>query len=184
MLHCSHFVTGFGTGTVYASDQGVVSVEIPDMSRHETAQLSSISPEYEPSEISDLAAGLLLRYFNGERVDFNDIPVVLGGMTPFRQNVLKVIRNLAFGEICSYGMVAEECGSPRAARAVGGALAANPVPVIIPCHRVVASNGLLTGFSAPGGESTKRALLEMEGVEFKGLLVVTKQLVINRLSLR
>lgn len=182
-MHSSIFLTRYGPGIVYATDQGVVKVEIPDLSRDETAH-HEVLPEFEPSEITVHAAHMLQRYFKGERIDFGDIPVVLGGLTPFCHKVLNVIRNLAYGEICSYGQVALECGSPRAARAVGGALASNPIPVIIPCHRVVASDGRLTGFSAPGGENTKRVLLKMEGVEFKGLQVVTNQLVMHRIPCR
>jgi methylated-DNA-[protein]-cysteine S-methyltransferase len=182
-MYCSHFLTRYGSGIVYATEQGVVKVEIPDLSRHETAH-HIVLPESEQSEITIHAAHMLQRYFKGEHIDFGDIPVVLDGLTRFRHKVLNVIRNLTFGEICSYGQVADECGSPRAARAVGGALASNPIPVIIPCHRVVASDGRLTGYSAPGGENTKRALLKMEGVEFKGLLVVTNQMVIHRISSR
>lgn len=179
-MYCSRFITMYGNVTVYATAEGVVKVEIPDMSRPETA-LQRVLPEFEPSEITIHAAQSLQRYFNGERVEFNDIPVLLDGITPFRQKVLNELRSLSFGEICSYGQLAELCGSPHAARAIGGALAANPVPVIIPCHRVVASNGCLTGYSAPGGEGTKRALLKMEGVEFSGLQVVTNQLVMHRI---
>lgn len=179
-MHCSHFFTRFGSGSVYATEQGVVKVDIPDLSRHETTR-HKVAPDFEPSEITVHAAHMLQRYFKGERIDFGDIPVVLGGLTPFRQKVLSEIRNLTYGKISSYGQVAELCGSPSAARAVGGALASNPIPVIIPCHRVVASDGRLTGFSAPGGEITKMSLLKMEGVEFKGLLVVTTQLVMHRL---
>ncbi|GAC1470574.1 MAG: methylated-DNA--[protein]-cysteine S-methyltransferase [Desulfuromonadaceae bacterium] len=182
-MYCSYYLTGYGHGIVYATGQGVVKVEIPDLSRHETAH-HNVRPEFEPSEITVHAAQMLQRYFKGEHIDFGDTPVVLDGLTRFRHNVLNVIRNLTYGEICSYGQVADLCGSPHAARAVGGALASNPIPVIIPCHRVVASDGRLTGYSAPGGEITKSALLKMEGVEFKGLLVVTKQLVINRISSR
>lgn len=182
-MHSSQFMTRYGTGVVYATDQGVVRVEIPDLSRCETPHHNML-PEFNSSGISDQAAQMLSRYFQGEQVDFVDTPVVLEGMTPFRQKVLGVIRNLTYGKICSYGQVANECNSPHAARAVGGALASNPMPVIIPCHRIVASDGRLTGFSAPGGESTKIALLKMEGVEFKGLLVVTKQLVMHRTSSR
>ena len=178
-MYCSHYLTSYGSGIVYATDQGVVKVEIPDLSRHETAH-HSVRPELEPSEITVHAALMLQRYFKGEHIDFGGIPVVLDGLTRFRHDVLDVIRNLAYGDICSYGQVARECGSPYAARAVGGALASNPIPVIIPCHRVVASDGSLTGYSAPGSENTKRALLKMEGIEFKGLLVVTNQLVIHR----
>jgi methylated-DNA-[protein]-cysteine S-methyltransferase len=182
-MNSSHFLTRYGTGIVYAVDQGVVKVEIPDLSRVDTAH-HPMSSEFEPSELTAHAAHMLQRYFQEERIEFGDIPVVLDGLTPFRQNILKVIRNLTYGEICSYGHVAVECGSPHAARAVGGALAANPVPIIIPCHRVVASDGRLTGYSAPGGECTKRVLLKMEGVNFEGAQVVTNQLVMHRSSSR
>ncbi len=182
-MYSSQFITRYGTGIVYATDQGVVKVEIPDLSRREAVHQNML-PESNSSGITDQAAQMLQRYFQGEQVDFGDIPVVLEGMTPFRQKVLSVIRNLTYGKICSYGQLARECNSPHAARAVGGALASNPMPVIIPCHRVVASDGCLTGFSAPGGERTKSALLKMEGIEFKGLLVVTKQLVMHRTSSR
>jgi methylated-DNA-[protein]-cysteine S-methyltransferase len=180
-MYCSIFLTRYGSGIVYATAVGIAKVDIPDLSRHEPAH-HPVAPDYEPSELSIHAAHMLQRYFKGERIDFGDIPVALEGMTPFRQIVLNVLRKLQFGEVCSYGQLADECGSPHAARAVGGALALNPVPVIIPCHRVLASDGRLTGYSAPGGENTKRALLKMEGVEFKGLLVAANQMVIHRTS--
>lgn len=180
-MHSSYFMTSYGFGSVFADDRGVTKVEIPDLSRLETAYHAP-PPEFEPSEITVHAAQMLQRYFKGDRIDFGDIPVVLDDLTRFRQDVLKVIRNLAYGEVLSYGQVAHECGSPHAARAVGGALATNPIPVIIPCHRVVASDGRLTGYSAPGGEITKRVLLVMEGVEFKGVLVVPNQMVMHRSS--
>lgn len=176
-------MTRYGSGIVYATDQWVVKVEIPDLSQHESVQ-TAMQPEFEPSEITTHAAQLLQRYFNGERIDFADIPVSFDEMPPFRRKVLEAVRNLTFGEIRTYGQVAALCDSPRAARAVGGALASNPVPLIIPCHRVVASDGRLTGFSAPGGEVTKSALLKLEGVEFIGLLVIKKQLVIHSLPNR
>jgi len=180
-MYSSHFLTRYGSGIVYATAQGVVKVEIPDLSRSETSD-DVVRLEYEASELTVRAAGMLQRYFQGERIDFGDIPVDLGGMPPFRHKVLSVIRNLSYGEISTYGQVARECGSPYAARAAGGALALNPIPVIIPCHRVVATDGRLTGYSAPGGEGTKMALLKMEGVEFKGLLVVTNQIVMHRIT--
>ena len=172
-MYCSHYITCYGSGIVYATDRGVVRTNIPDLSRLETTH-QEVLPEFEPSEITVHAAHLLQRYFAGERVDFADIPVLLEGVTPFRQKVLTATQNLTYGDICSYGRLAAECGSPHAARAVGGALASNPVPIIIPCHRVVASSGRLTGFSAPGGIYTKMALLQMEGVELNGLLVMKK----------
>ena len=170
----SYFFTRYGVGVVSASDLGVTGVELPDVTRCDTDPHQE-RHAFGSSAISAHAAQLLERYFNGEHVDFNDIPVDLSTLPPFRQKVLNVIRKLVFGEISSYGKVAELCGSRRAARAVGGALASNPIPVIIPCHRVMALNGGLTGFSAPGGVSAKKVLLQLEGIEFKGLLVVTKQ---------
>ena len=180
-MYCSNFMTRYGLGSVYATDLGVVKVEIPDLSRYLVPD-DKIATELGPSSLTVLTAQMLLRYFQGEFVDFTDTPVFLDIMTPFRQNVLNVTRRLKYGEISTYGQIACECASPHAARAVGGALASNPVPIIIPCHRVVASAGRLTGFSAPGGESTKMALLKMEGVEFKGLLVAEKQMVMHRTS--
>ncbi len=180
-MYCSQFITRYGAGIVYAADHGVVKVEIPDLSCNQTTAPVTL-PEFESSETTVQVAHMLERYFQGECIDFSSIPVLFDAMTPFRRTVLKVIRTLGFGEICSYGDVAHMCGSPHAARAVGGALASNPVPIIIPCHRVVASDGRLTGFSAPGGESTKKALLQMEGVEFKGVLAIRHHAVIHRTS--
>lgn len=177
-MYCSHYITSFGPGSVYATDAGVTQVVIPNVSAptdNECVQLQ----EYEVSDLTVCAASMLQRYFKGERIEFNDVPVDLGSLTEFRCSVLAATRNLMYGDVCSYGQLARLCGSPRAARAIGGALAVNPVPVIIPCHRVAGADGRLTGFSAPGGENTKMALLKMEGVEFKGVLVVTNQLVMN-----
>ncbi len=177
----SHFKTIYGTGIVSASELGVIAVELPDISRTD-GDSHQEQDAFEPSEISTHSALLLQKYFQGERTDFSDIPVDIHTLTQFRQKVLNMIRKLEFGEICSYSRVAELCGSPRSARAVGGALASNPIPVIIPCHRIVASNGRLTGFSAPGGVNAKKVLLRLEGIEFNGLLVAANQMVMHRTS--
>jgi methylated-DNA-[protein]-cysteine S-methyltransferase len=73
---------------------------------------------------------------------------------------------IPFGQVRTYGWIAGQLGRPGAARAVGSALGSNPLPLIVPCHRVVCSNGSLSGFSAPGGQALKRFLLEHEGVVF------------------
>ena len=178
-MYCSHYETRFGPGSVYATDDGVSRVVIPDMSTAERTGQVDIE-EDNASELTIGVAQMLERYFQGEQVNFTGIPVDLGGLTAFRRSVLAAARNLLYGDVCSYGRLADECGSPHAARAIGGALAANPVPVVIPCHRIVAANGCLTGFSALGGVSTKMTLLQMEGVAFKGARVVINQMVINR----
>lgn len=168
----SLFITSFGSGAVLTTDHGVVKLDLPDMSQ--SASIINSDDECRSSLISEYAAEQLCRYFRGEIIDFKDIPVDLSGMTIFRRKALDIIRSIPYGSVRSYGQIAAECGSPRSARAVGGAMASNPVPVIIPCHRIVGMNGCLTGFSAPGGETVKRMLLELEGVEFKGLRAIQK----------
>ena len=84
-------------------------------------------------------------------------------MKPFQTKVLKRTLAIPFGQVLTYGQLATELDNPAASRAVGGALAHNPIPIIIPCHRVVAANGRLTGFSAAEGIRTKQWLLELEG---------------------
>jgi len=84
----------------------------------------------------------------------------LAGTTRFQQNVWRMVRNIPCGETRSYGWVAKQLGLPRAARAVGQALARNPVPIVIPCHRVIGSDGNLGGFG--GGVKIKKFLLHLE----------------------
>ena len=104
----------------------------------------------------------LERYACGEKVDFDDCHVELPSMTAFQQRVVEATRKIGFGQTLTYGQLADKAGSPAAARAVGNVMASNRVPIIIPCHRVVASGGKWGGFSAPQGLSLKRQMLEME----------------------
>jgi len=94
--------------------------------------------------------------------DFLDIPLALDEMTPFRRAVTEHCRQIPLGATRSYGELAAQAGKPHAARAVGRVMAANPFPLIVPCHRVVAAGGRLGGFSAPHGLSMKRRLLQLE----------------------
>ena len=104
-----------------------------------------------------------MAYYEGARVDFCTVPpLVLAGKSPFARSVLAACRQIEFGRKLTYAELAESIGHPRAARAVGTALARNPIPLIIPCHRAVRSDGGLGGYR--GGLMMKRALLEMEGV--------------------
>lgn len=97
-----------------------------------------------------------------------DLPLDLSSVTPFQAKVLLKAAEIPPGEVRPYGWVAREIGSPGAARAVGGALANNPVPVIVPCHRVVRSDGVLGRYSL-GGDANKRRLLEAEGLDVGAL---------------
>ena len=100
-------------------------------------------------------------YFDGRRVRFNG-KLDLSGLSPFAQKVLRVLAKVRYGQTITYGELAKRAGSAKAARAVGNVLAKNPLPIIVPCHRVIPSNGSIGGFSAPGGLKLKRQLLLME----------------------
>ena len=101
------------------------------------------------------------RYFAGDDPGKVHGRLTLGGRTEFETRVLNALSEVSFGSLVSYGQLAERVGSPRAARAVGGAVGRNPMPIFIPCHRVIRSDGGLGGFGA--GTEWKRALLEHEG---------------------
>jgi methylated-DNA-[protein]-cysteine S-methyltransferase len=98
-------------------------------------------------------------FFSGFQVEFG-VPVDFSGYTPFQAAVLRYTATIPYGEVTTYGKMAAEVGSPRAARGVGGALHSNRTPVVIPCHRVLGSDGSLTGFG--GGLDMKKALLLLE----------------------
>jgi len=104
----------------------------------------------------------LERYAAGEPVGFDDVELNWAGLPEFSRRVLLQVRRIPFGQTRTYGQVAAAVGRPRAARAVGGVVARNRWPLLVPCHRVVAASGRLGGFSAPQGTRLKRRLLSME----------------------
>ncbi len=104
----------------------------------------------------------IIAYFEGAVINFTDIPVVLDGYSSFLGSVLTACRNVGFGRTISYSGLAKKTGRPPAARAVGGALAQNSLPLIIPCHRIIRSDGKIGGFSAIGGKDLKAKMLKHE----------------------
>ena len=120
----------------------------------EVCNISKLRPT-----ILTTAADELSQFFNGLRKGFS-VPIKLNG-TDFQLSVWSELQSIKWGTTCSYRNIAERLGKPTGSRAVGGAVGVNPIPVIIPCHRIVGSSGALTGFS--GGLQNKRILLEREG---------------------
>ena len=104
------------------------------------------------------------RYFDGWTVCFDDFALDLSDGSEFQRRVWEIIRRIPYGQARSYRWIGMEMGRPEAVRAIGGAVGANPLPLIIPCHRVVGESGDLTGFSAEGGIALKARMLEREGV--------------------
>lgn len=116
--------------------------------------------EYVPNLLPRFQAQLQ-RFFDGCPVAFR-VRLDLSGRTDFQRDVLLACAAIPFGETLTYGQLAELVGHPGAARAVGSVMASNLIPIVIPCHRVVAANRQLGGFSAPGGTDTKKRLLQLE----------------------
>jgi methylated-DNA-[protein]-cysteine S-methyltransferase len=103
-------------------------------------------------------------YADGAEVDFSAVPVDLAGVDDFRLAIYDAARKLTFGETTTYGELAKSAGQAGLPRETGQALGANPVPLVIPCHRILAAGGKIGGFSAPGGSTTKEKMLALEGV--------------------
>ena len=125
--------------------------------RHPGAQESA-----PPPTVADAIAGIT-RLLAGEDVDLRDVALDMSGLPEFPRQVYAVARSLPRGVTMTYGEVAARAGAPGAAQAVGQAMGANPFPIVVPCHRVVAAGGGNGGFSAPGGVDTKLRLLAIEG---------------------
>jgi methylated-DNA-[protein]-cysteine S-methyltransferase len=147
-----------------AADNGLLRTVLPAEAREKVkSQLLRYFPSAQyDKDIFKKAQRQIIAYFEGDCVDFRDIPVVLNNSGVFAKRVLTACRDITFGQTISYGRLAEMAGRPGAARAVGGVMAKNPLPLIIPCHRVICANGSLGGFSAMGGIKLKEKLLRLE----------------------
>lgn len=110
----------------------------------------------------------LQAYAQGEKQTFEDIILDWRPYTAFQRAVMEACQQIPWGTVLSYGELARRAGHPGAARAVGQCMASNPVPLVVPCHRVLGANGRLCGYSAAGGLKTKKRLLELEGVRVPG----------------
>jgi methylated-DNA-[protein]-cysteine S-methyltransferase len=165
MRHYHLFETRLGLCGVAWSDDGITRFRLPDPdgAAAEKALGAKGTPQEPPPHIA-AAVEEAKRYFGGERIDFGKINLDLAGVEPFRRSIYQALRAVAWGETVTYGELARRAGAPGAAQDVGIAMARNPVPLIIPCHRVLAAGGKLGGFSAPGRTEAKERMLALEGV--------------------
>lgn len=152
-------VTGIRFG--HASEAKAIAALLGPLARR-TSSDASVVPSEADEELADDVIDRLQRFADGEPVDFRDVPVALDYLSAFQRRVVKACRAIPTGEQRTYGQLAAAAGSPGAARAVGQVMATNRVPLVVPCHRVVASGGGRGGFSAPQGLAMKRRLLAME----------------------
>lgn len=161
------FSCAYGTGAVISSAKGVVEV-IPPFGGRTAAEVQAGIVSGYPDALLDsghakTAADELAAYFRGQLKSFS-VPLDLHHLSSFANEVCRYVIQIPYGEVRSYGQVAAAVGARGAARGVGAVMAANRLPIIIPCHRVVAADGSMRGYSAEGGIATKMQLLLMEGV--------------------
>jgi len=155
--------TPIGRLTLVAADAGVIAIFFSNHGlEYQQRWIAKLAPGAElveaPTQVLEQASIELDEYFAGRRQRFG-VPLDLR-TTGFRRRVLETVATIGFGQTTTYKTIAERLQCPRAVRAVGAANGANPIPVIIPCHRVLGSDGRLTGFG--GGVETKRWLLDLE----------------------
>lgn len=157
------YETKWGIGAVIFSRGGLAGVTFPqqDEVRLEETILKKFGTCKYVKDLGKETCSALERYFEGERTYFN-VGIDYGQATEFMRVVYETLRAIPYGEFLTYKELAEHCGNSRAARAVGNALARNPVPIIVPCHRVLKSDGTIGGWSGMPG--WKERLLELEGM--------------------
>ena len=172
--HHHLFDTALGVCGVAWTTRGLAGVQLPEKDRAATerrlaAKSGSAGPAAPPPWVEALLADIR-KYLAGEKVDFSAIALDLGSVDDFRRRLYEALRGISFGRTTTYGELARALGATgwEGARDVGEAMGRNPVPIVIPCHRVLAAGNKLGGFSAHGGARTKQKLLALEGVRLDG----------------
>ncbi len=166
------FATALGTCAIAWNEIGVTAIWLPEDNaealRRKVARRCAGARQIEPSGAIADAVEAITRLLAGERLDLRGIALDSAGIDDFDRRVYAVTRTIAAGRVLTYGEVAARVGADATARAVGQSLGRNAMPIVVPCHRVVATGGGLGGFSAPGGTATKRRMLAIEDAHPSG----------------
>jgi methylated-DNA-[protein]-cysteine S-methyltransferase len=166
------FETAIGTCAIVWSARGIAGVQLPETTELATrARLARRFPDADegvPPPFVQRAIEAITALLRGELCELGDIPLDLDSVPEFNRRVYEVARTIPPGRTMTYGEIAKKLGDRLLARAVGQALGHNPVPLIVPCHRVMSAGGKSGGFSAGGGVVTKLRLLTIEGAEPDG----------------
>ena len=165
IIEYAFFESSIGVISLVSRNKKIILLDIHSKYLYEAKKrLTTLYPDGNESEQSFKTIRFLLdKYLKGERVDF-DVEIDISGESPFTQKVLQELQKIPYGKVRSYGWIGKRLGYEMAARAVGQAAKRNPIPIIIPCHRVIAEGGKLGGFSS--GTEIKKKLLSLEGVTF------------------
>jgi methylated-DNA-[protein]-cysteine S-methyltransferase len=166
------FDTAIGRCGIAWGDRGVTAVQLPEVNEHKArARLLQRCPDASegtpPPEVQR-ALDAIVALLRGEASDLSTVTLDMAGVPPFHQRVYRMARTIAPGKTLSYGAIASKLGAAGSARAVGQALGRNPFAIVVPCHRVLAANGKVGGFSANGGITTKLRMLAIEAAQAGG----------------
>ena len=170
--HYILFETGIGTCGIAWSERGLTRLQLPERDLAATERrlraAGALHADHGrlPSWV-ELTVSEVRHYAAGQHVAFAEVLLDLSAVGEFNRQVYAAARAVAWGRTTTYGALARQVGVPAAAQAVGRALSRNPVPIIVPCHRILASGGGTGGFSAFGGVAAKRRLLALEGVRLE-----------------
>jgi len=160
----SESTTPLGRLYIATNDQGVCAIKFGRLEARVKPLFKSRAQRDREINLTNLVSAQLEEYFSGRRRSF-DLPLDLSSLTPFQRQVLAVTSRIPWGEVWSYQRVADKMGRPKSSRPVGQALGRNPIPIVIPCHRVIASDGSLGGYCGKTGLDLKHWLLRHEGVQ-------------------
>lgn len=161
-MHYNLIKTDWGFFGYVENENRLLATDLPDTKNNILQKIKQHWPDAtEKKNLLPRFARQVIDFFHGEHVQFN-VAIDLKNKTPFQQIVLEQCRNIPYGKTASYADLARASGNPGAARAVGTTMAGNPLPLVIPCHRVVRTDGSLGGFSSPRGTLLKEKLIQME----------------------
>jgi len=161
------FETKFGFFGILVEKSGILRTSLPVTDRESATEhllFGFQEVQFDPDLLPDIQ-NQIKSYFSGTYVEFDEnIPLQIAGLSQFSQDILNACLRIPYGRTVSYGELAKMANHPKAARAVGNAMGNNPIPLIIPCHRVVKSNGTIGGFqrNRPGGQDLKIRMLDLE----------------------
>jgi methylated-DNA-[protein]-cysteine S-methyltransferase len=166
------FETAHGFCGIGWSNAGITRFQLPAKSPEAAERMilrrAADAQSAAPPRVVSEAVADVQRYFEGEATDFSLVELDLEGQEDFCKRAYAVAGQIKWGATTTYGAIAKELGGgPETARDVGQAMARNPIPLIVPCHRVLAAGGKIGGFSAPGGAASKQRMLELEGFRFE-----------------
>lgn len=160
------FNTALGEFGIGWTETGLARLQLPGLDHaalEARINRDGAQPGEAPIDIEALM-GRIEDYAEGDAIDFSDVALDVEGVSEFNRRTYLLLLTIGWGQTTSYGALARQLGDVNLSRAVGAAMGSNPIPLIIPCHRVLASDGKPGGFSAPGGALSKIRMLELEGV--------------------